>query len=407
MISLLILIFFLFLTALISCMETAFFSLSPFSVDVYKFTKDKRKRIVYNLLLHPRDLLVTLLILNIVANILVQNTFSNIFKQDANWFFKVGVPLLLVLFLGEIFPKTIAILNNEKIAYKTSYILSFFYNLCRPIAIIFTKIAGFVSRFLFFFLKKEKSISKEELIHIIETSEKTKVLNEEERNLALKYLEIKNSFVKEIMCLKEEILAFDIKNNIETLKEIFKKKENVALIDGSIDKIIGTLYLKDFILHEERIKDANDLKKFSIKPFFVFENANSLDVFLKMKKEKKKEAFVIDEYGLIVGIVSKQDFLKKFLGELQEEKEKESLYIKYGKDVLIADAKMEILELKDVFNLDIKSETSQITIGGWMVEKFEKIPQAGENFTDNNVLFYVLEAYPNKIKKIYIRKLHG
>ena len=154
MLSIIVLVILIFFTAMLSGAETALFSLSKFTLKSYKYSKDKRKKTVHKLLSKPRDLLVTILMLNILSNVLVQNTFSNIFGNFQSFVLKVGVPLLLILLFGEIIPKSLAITNNKKISAAVSPIIFFIYKILGPIRVFFTFITSYISRFLFFFFKK-------------------------------------------------------------------------------------------------------------------------------------------------------------------------------------------------------------------------------------------------------------
>src|SRR5690242_15401096 len=89
-------------------------------LQVYRRSKNTRLELIAHLMERPRDVLVTILILNVLANILVQNTVSSLFDQYSGWALKVGLPLALTLILSEILPKSIAMQNNSKIAVKAA-----------------------------------------------------------------------------------------------------------------------------------------------------------------------------------------------------------------------------------------------------------------------------------------------
>ncbi|KPK32003.1 MAG: hypothetical protein AMS24_05150 [Chlamydiae bacterium SM23_39] len=397
---------FLTFTAFLSLSETAFFSLSRFTLNTYKYSKDVKKRLVFNLLSRPRELLVTLLMLNILSNILVQNTFSNIFK-NYSWSFKVGIPLILVLLFGEIFPKSFAILHGKTIAYRTSYIVSFFYHILAPFRIIITFVTNYISRFMFFFLKKEKQISSEELKHIVETSNQTGVLNVDEAQIISGYLDLFDSNVKEKMTVKGDILFYDINKDINDLIDIFVEQKyfRIPVCDGHLDKILGIISLNSFFLNQEKIKSSKEIKNFLKKPLFIPETTNSLNALIKMKKRGESIALVVDEYGCIAGLVSQEDLKEIVLGNIEDIKEVKELYTRPKEDVIIADARLELSDFEDIFNVKLTSISQQITLGGWIIEQLEKIPQSGEKLEKEGFLFYILESDPKKIKKIYIRKL--
>src|SRR3990167_1065016 len=152
----LFLILMLCLSAFSSASETALFSLSPLTIRSYRSNTDPKRKLVAKLLDSPRDLLVTLLIFNIIANLLIQNTVSSLFGDFPLWILKVGVPLVLVLIFGEILPKSLAISNNEKIAAFVAPWINLLIRGVAPIRGPLTKATNWISRFIFFFFSKEK-----------------------------------------------------------------------------------------------------------------------------------------------------------------------------------------------------------------------------------------------------------
>ena len=286
MLSIIILILLILSSAILSSSETAFFSLSTFTLRTYKFDVDTRKRLIARLLSRPRDLLVTIMMMNILSNILIQNTVSNIFGDYTGFFLKVGVPLFLTLFLGEIIPKSVAISNNKSISYRLSPFISFVARVLGPVRKIITNITGYISRFMFFFLKKEKPLSADELHHIIEGSKEKGVLNIDETELAAGYLDLQESIVKEHMRPKDEIIYFNIKEPLSKLLHIFidMKCSRLPVCEGGLDKILGIITVRNFFFNQEYMKTSEDLKKILTKPFFIPETTKGWDL-LKLLRD--------------------------------------------------------------------------------------------------------------------------
>lgn len=405
--SVFILVLLLCFSAFLSSSETALFSLPSFTIRSYKYDQDLKKRLIAHLLDNPKELLVTILMLNILSNILVQNTMSNIFGEFSSWFLKVGVPLALTLFLGEVIPKSISIGNNKAIAYRVAPIIAFIARAIAPVRKILTHVTDYISRFLFFFLKNETPISTDELKHIIDSSEDTGVLNSDETELILGYLELDESHVREKMRPKDEILFYNISDPLSSLIHLFVdlKCSRLPVCDGGIDKIIGIISLKNFFYHEDQIKNQSDLIAFLDKPFFIPETTKAKDLLQKLREHREKIALVVDEYGSISGLVTQEDLMETVIGEIEDLRDGKELYVRSSDDVIIANGKLELDEFEDIFDVNLKRETSVVTLGGWLIEQFEDIPQAGEKFVSEDFLFYVLEADARSVKKIYVRRL--
>ena len=120
-ISLILCIFF---SGYLSSSETAFFSLSSMKVRAFRHGKDLKGKRVARLLSEPRQLLVTILMLNVLMNVLAQNVVSAIFSSLSSWWLSVWLPLALTLIFGEVIPKSIGYSKNTEIAYHTAGFLS-------------------------------------------------------------------------------------------------------------------------------------------------------------------------------------------------------------------------------------------------------------------------------------------
>ncbi len=404
--SIIFLTLLLLFSAFLSFSETALFSLPSFTLRSYKFDPDLKKRLIAHLLEKPRELLVTILMLNVLFNILVQNTVSNIFGEFSSWLLKVGVPLLLTLFLGEIIPKSIAITHNKTIAYFVAPIIAFIARITAPLRKSFTFITEYISRAFFFFLKIEKPISTEEIEHIIESSKETGVLNADETELISGYLELEDAYVKEKMRPKDEILFYNINDPLFELMHLFVelKCSRLPVCDGGLDKVLGVVSVKTFFYSQEKIKERKDLLMILEKPFFVPETLRGFDLLQRLREHHQKLALVVDEYGSISGLITQEDLMETVTGEIEDKRDVKD-YVRSSNDVLIASGKMELSDFEDIFRIELKPKGSAVTLGGWLIEQLESIPESGEKYIDQDFLFYILEADEKTIKRVYIRRL--
>jgi CBS domain containing-hemolysin-like protein len=226
----------LFLSAFLSASETSLFSLSPLTVKSYKGSGNPRLSLISRLMEHPREVLVTILILNVLSNILVQNTVSTIFNAFPNWILKVGVPLGLTLVFGEVIPKSIAMPNNTAFAYRAAPWIDAVAKLLRPIRDPLTRATSWISRFLFFFLNEEKEVSEEELRHVLEASEASGVLLPQECDLIGGALDLQHALVKERMRPREEVVYYDIQEPLQDLIHSFVDLETsrIPVCDGNL-----------------------------------------------------------------------------------------------------------------------------------------------------------------------------
>jgi CBS domain containing-hemolysin-like protein len=94
------------------------------------------------------------------------------------------------------------------------------------------------------------------------------------------------------------------------------------------------------------------------------------------------------------------------VGEISDLRDAKNLYTRSGSNEIIVSGRLEIEQFNDIFNTELISENNLLTIGGWLTEQLGNIPKSGTKYETQNLLFQVLTAEPNKITKIYVRKLH-
>lgn len=390
-----------------SASETALFSLSNAKVKAYRTEDDPTKRLIASLLQHPRDLLVTVFMLNTLVNILLQNVSSHMFGSVAGWTLKVGFPLLLTLVFGEIIPKYIGIQNNASISYHVAPQINFFQNILKPIRKCIISVTAPISRFVFFFLKKEESISKEELQHVLKTSELHGVLNEDEVDIVWGYLNLQDSIIKEFMRPREDVLFYDLEDPLTKLTYLLVDQHctRLPVCRGDLQNILGVITSKIFFLNKANLATPEALIPYLTKPYYVPENTLAHILLHRFEKEDMYFAVVVDEYGSVSGIITREDLLEVVIGKISDAREDKALYTKAGEMEIIASGKLELNQFNDIFKSALISPNNMVTIGGWLTERLGDIPKHGAKFELDGFLFHVLESDPNKIKRLYIRKL--
>lgn len=402
-----LLIFLTLLSACLSGSETALFSLSPLTIKSYRNATDPRLNLISRLMESPAQVLVTILILNILANVLIQNTVSTIFDAYESWGLKVGIPLGLTLIFGEVLPKSIALSNHTSIAYVASPWVQRASKILGAIRGPLTKMTSSISRILFFFLREEKQISADELRHVLKTSEERGILMPIETELIGGVLDLQNSHVKEHMRPRDEVLFYDIQEPISQLYELLIEKEitRVPVCDGNLENLLGIVSARKFFFQKHKIIVGKDLLPILRKPYYVPESTRSWTGLRNLRERGIDLAIVVDEYGSISGLITQEDLVEAVIGEIIDARDAKSLYTRSSEDVIIASGKMELSELKELFGISLKSEGNIVTLGGWLIEQLGDIPTTGTKYATDDFLFYVLAAEPNRIRRIYVRRL--
>jgi CBS domain containing-hemolysin-like protein len=175
--------------------------------------------------------------------------------------------------------------------------------------------------------------------------------------------------------------------------------------DHDLENIKGILSAGAFFLEQPNIKESIQLLPLLNKPYFVPEITKAFNVFQVMREKSAHLAIVVDEYGTISGLVTQEDLIEKVVGEISDRRDIKSLYTRSGEDIIIASGKMEISEFKDIFGIPLLSKEHAVTLGGWLIEQLGSIPQTGTQYATDEFLFYVLAAEPNRVRRVYVRRL--
>lgn len=402
----LLLLFLIFCSAFFSASESALFSLPSTTIKAYSSSGDQKKKLIARLVSKPRDLLVTVFMLNTLVNILLQNTTSHLFGSAASWAYKVGVPFVLLLFAGEIVPKYIGLLNNAKLAQAVAKPVDFLQNLIRPLRLFTIKVTAPISRALFFFLKPEESISADELKHVLKTSQEHGVLHPDEAELVGGYINLQETVVKEVMRPREDILAYDTHDPLSKLLYLFIDQEcsRIPVFDKSIENVLGVMSAKQFFLHRNEINSGKDLSPFLLKPFYVPESMPAKNLVRRFEENKQQLALVVDEYGSISGLITREDLVEIVIGEISDLRDATALYIRVGELEILASGKLELSEFNELFHAHLKSPNNMLTIGGWLIEQLGEIPKSSSKHQLGDFVFIVLAADPHRIRRLFIRK---
>lgn len=399
----------IFTSGFLSASETALFSLSSMKVRAYRHGSDKRGHLTARLLSEPRKLLVTILMVNVCVNILVQNVVSGIFGTFSSWALTVGVPLALTLIFGEVIPKSIAYPKNTFIAYHAAPVLRAIEWALKPLRDGITFVTTGISKFFFFYLCKEKEIGIDELKLALRTSQEKGAVSTEEAKLVRGYLNLEKDLVKELMCPRNEILYYDINDPLSKLVGFFVDEEctRVPVCNGDLENVLGIMTGGSFFLHRDHFNSSHDIIPFLRKAHYVPESMVSRSLLHYFYEHEETVVIVVDEYGSISGVIALEDLVETVIGQIADRRDEVSHYTQPSNDIIIASGKLELIEFEEIFDYHLESPNSMATIGGWLTELMGDIPKSGTKIDRHGFLFHVLASDVNRVRRVYIRRLRS
>ncbi|TWI57145.1 hemolysin family protein [Halalkalibacter nanhaiisediminis] len=404
MISLFILL--LLLSAFFSSAETAYSSANKIRLKSYADEGRRGAKKALHIVEHFDKTLSTILVgnnlVNIAAATISAQLATDIFGPSTGVFISTFVVTILVLIFGEILPKSFAKEYAEPFALRISTVLLFLIMIATPVTWVFLQIK---KGMLLLVRNKEQSPSftEEELKVMVELSEEEGVLNKNEKELVHRSLDFDDILVGEILKPRIDIIAVDINQSIEEIKNIFfqERYSRVPIYDGSIDNIIGILSERDFLT--SLIKDEEvDLQKLIRDPLLVVESMKVSALLPELQKHKMHMAIVIDEFGGTSGLITMEDILEEIVGEIWDEHdEKVKLVKQIDTETYLFYAEYSLDDFVRFTNVELP-DTSYHTLGGWLVEEFQRIPAKGDEFTYEHITLKVEETENRRIRKVKV-----
>ncbi|WP_117168374.1 hemolysin family protein [Paraliobacillus sediminis] len=402
-----LLISLILLSAFFSSAETAYSSLNK--IRIKKFAeagKSGSKKALYISENFDKSLSTILIgnnIVNIAAASISTKIATDLVGGNSAIVISTIVMTILILIFGEILPKSLAKEHAETYALRISSILFLLIKVLAPINFLFIKLKVFVSKF---FAKSDgmPSVTEDELKVMLDISEEEGVIDKEERELIHRSMDFDDTIAKEILTPRMDMIAININQPLDEIKEIFFAEQfsRIPVYEGNTDNIIGILSERDFLTHMIRYKEFN-VRELLREPLFIVESTNISTLLPTLQKEKVHMAIVLDEFSGTAGLITLEDILEEIVGEIWDEQD-EKLTSLFQIDELNyrLDAQYPLDDFANIMNVPIP-KSSYHTLGGWIIEKLEAIPEIGATFSYDKLNIIVDEVTDRRVKKIVVQ----
>ena len=364
-----------------TCSETALFSLSR--LDQLRLKEHPRAscRLAVNLLRTPRRLLATILIGNEFSDILCSSMaavlFIGLFGDKGEL---IAYPLMSgVLFLGgDLIPKVLGFRQRERLACLLAPVLRVFVFLFTPVRALMLAFTNVFLRTLGIQPPEQRTISDEEILHLVEEGYRAGLLGEHERQFIYGLLDSEETPVSAIMTPRREIFALEDAPISDEIILCIKERgfSRIPIYRENLDQLLGILHVKDLLRWrlEKKAKHLADLVR---PPFFVPEMMRVRRLLEEFQRQRLKFALVVDEYGVIVGLVTLEDVLEELFGEIYDEFDrKEAPIEKIAEGVYRLSPRLRVDEFNRLVGADLPSEEFE-TMGGLVLYLFGELPREG------------------------------
>ena len=417
----LIILISLLLSAFFSGMEIAYVSSNKLHIEIEKKQNSLIAIALRKLTQKPSKFIATMLLGNNVALVVyglymgdvltrwlsgfsVDNTILYYLAHDAKLFTQTLISTILILVTAEFLPKVFFQIYANSVIRLLAIPAVLFYYLLWVITDFIIWLTDFILKTIF----KVKgdtvqlNFTKVELGHYINEHMESAEVNEDvdsEIQLFQNALEFSNVKAREVMIPRNEIIAVEIDENPKNLIDVFTKTglSKILVYKETNDDIVGYVHSFEMFKHPQHISDI-------LRPvIFVPETVHVKEILDSLIKKQKSIAVVIDEYGGTSGMMTVEDIVEELFGEIEDEHDPVVLVEEEIKEnIYKLSARHEVDYLNEKYKINIPKSESYETLGGYIMNHTEEIPEPNTSLIIDHFKIKIIEASNKKIDLIQL-----
>jgi len=321
-----------------------------------------------------------------------------------------AITTVVVFFVGEMLPKSIARKYSERISLATANALRFFMLILKPVSSLLTAIGSAAAR-----LTRgdpEASVTEDELYDIIEGMTEEGSLDEQQGDLISSALQFGDVTVESILTSRVDLAAIDVAMSHADILTFIKEQRHSRLpvYEGSIDNIIGILQIRTYIKAYLHSGGDLDIRPLLDEAYFVHQSTNIDELLPVMSRRKLNMAVVTDNYGGTLGVVTVEDILEELVGEIWDEDDTvQEPIVPLSDDEFEVDSRETVGDVFDALGVEYDEEDDEELVNKLMgelcYEQFSAIPAEGDQFDYRGLRITVAAMQHNRILRLRVRIL--
>ena len=400
------------LSGFFSATETAYSCANKIKLKTHVSQGKKNAKAVYRFADEDYDKLVTAIlvgnnVVNLTASAMGTILFTKLMINNVDLAPTVSTAVLtvVVLLFGEITPKYLASVYPEKMCFLFYPLMQLFFWLLWPFRRIFDFYKAGLAKL--FKLKKDDTVTDEELLSLVEEAEEDGTLKEDESELVRSALEFDDLKVEDILVPRVNVHAVDVDWTMEEAFEAFKKTgySRLPVYKDTIDNVVGVIHERDFFVGY--LNGEKQIGHLVQEIAFTTEYTRISALLKQLQKQKIHMAAVSDEYGGLVGIVTLEDILEELVGEIWDEHdEEEVLFGEIAEGEYWVDGRCSLEDFFELYEIELgEEEFDSNTIGGWVTETYGGIPPIGETLSFKDLEIKVVKTTKKKVLKVRSKRV--
>ena len=411
--QLIIIIVLIFLSGFFSSAETAFSTLNRVRMRNLEEEGSKKAARVNKILESYSKRLSAMLIGNNIVNLTASSlTTAFVIGVCGNAYIGIGTGILTIVVLlgGEIIPKTWANLNSEKLALAYSSIIYALMKVMTPVIFIVDLLSNGILKLLHVDPnKKMDTITESELKTYVDVSHEDGQIESDEREMIYNIFEFSDTCVKDIMIPRTNMVTVNADESINDLIKVFHESmyTRIPVYQEDKDSMIGFVNIKDLFIARISGQKNITLKSLLREAYYTYEYKKNADLLLEMREKSMNVAFVLNEYGSTVGMVTLEDLLEELVGEIRDEydEDEKELIQKIDDRSYLIEGSMNLSDINDSIGTSLNSDDYD-SIGGIIIGQLDRLPEDNESVVladgttlqvkgiDQNRILHVLLTLP-------------
>ena len=411
--QLIIIIVLIFLSGFFSSAETAFSTLNRVRMRNLEEEGSKKAARVNKILESYSKMLSAILIGNNIVNLTASSlTTAFVIGVCGNAYIGLGTGILTIVVLlgGEIIPKTWANLNSEKLALAYSSVIYALMKVMTPVIFIVDLLSNGILRLLHVDPnKKMDTITESELKTYVDVSHEDGQIEADEREMIYNIFEFSDTCVKDIMIPRTNMVTVNADESVNDLIKVFHESmyTRIPVYQEDKDSMIGFVNIKDLFIARISGQKNITLKSLLREAYYTYEYKKNADLLLEMREKSMNVAFVLNEYGSTVGMVTLEDLLEELVGEIRDEydEDEKELIQKIDDRSYLIEGSMNLSDINDSIGTSLNSDDYD-SIGGIIIGQLDRLPEDNESVVladgttlqvkgiDQNRILHVLLTLP-------------
>ncbi len=407
-------------SAFFSGSETALFSIHRLRLRALREEQSFTGRLVVQLLDDPGRLLTTILVGNVLVNVLigaiVGTRVEGFLEAVTAWpafASYVGATLILtaiLLFFGDILPKVVAVHAPERFARAVVVPLEAVRWMLTPLCGMLLRLTDLLFKVVRFHeFRAAPFITDDELRSVLSDSEAHGVLEEEERQMIEGILEFSDVLVREILVPRPSVIAIEEDADIEKALDILREHDcsRLPVYREDLDHIVGLLVAKDMLPHMTEGKKGCPIRPLLRPVHFVPETMTVRQFVRDAQRHRTHMAVVVDEYGGTSGIVTLHDAIQEVVGDILDAGDEESFdYVQLDANTYRVAGNLPVDELSELVGVEFE-DAEHTTVAGLLMNIAEKLPDPGDSVTWLGMRFTVESCEGKRVSIVRVERLQG